>query len=134
MGNPQAPFILKLLASMVGLWLWGLCLWFFIVSVGSHWRIISTRNDPRHHIRFDMTWYSFVFPNTAMVTATHAIAKAFDSKALRVLGTVASGLLVLVWVYVFGMMIRAFWKRRLLWPDPPEQTPSPKPKRPRAEV
>jgi len=117
--DPRVSFTLKLLASLTGLWLWGLCLWFFIVSVGAHWRILTNRErkDPDRRIRFDMTWYSFVFPNTAMVTASHAIAKAFNSDAIKVLSTVASGFLVMVWIIVFGSMIRAFWERRLLWPD-----------------
>ncbi|RDL37993.1 Uncharacterized protein BP5553_05426 [Venustampulla echinocandica] len=71
MGNTDAPILLKLLSEVVGLWIWGLCLWFFIVSVGAHWRILLP-NDSKT-IRFDMTWFSFVFPNTALVTATLAI-------------------------------------------------------------
>lgn len=115
MGNTQAPFVLKILSDMTGLWLWGLCLWFFIVSVGAHWQVMRP-NDPEHHIRFDMTWYSFIFPNTAMVTATQAIGKAFNSTAIKIFGTVLAGLLIAVWMFVFGMMIRAFWLKRLLWP------------------
>ena len=115
MDNTNAGFILKLLADLTGLWLWGLCLWFFIVSVGAHWQIMRP-NDPKHHIRFDMTWFSFVFPNTAMITATQAIGKTFDSNAIQLFGTILGGILVVVWIFVFGMMIRAFWLRRLLWP------------------
>jgi tellurite resistance protein TehA-like permease len=115
MGNPSAAFIFKILADMTGLWLWGLCLWFFIVSVGAHWQVMRP-NDPEHHIRFDMTWYSFVFPNTAMVTATQAIGKTFESGAIQVVGTVMAVLLVLVWGFVMGMMVRSFYLRRLLWP------------------
>jgi tellurite resistance protein TehA-like permease len=115
MGDERAAFFVKLLSSFTGLWLWGLCLWFFIVSVGAHWQLMRP-NDPEHHIRFDMTWYSFIFPNTAMITATQAIGKAFDSKPIKIFGTVLSVMLVVVWIYVFGMMLRALALRRLLWP------------------
>jgi len=73
-------------------------------------------NDPEHHIQFDMTWFSFVFPNTALVTATQAIGKSLESNAIQVFGTVMAGLLVLVWIFVFYMMIRALSMKRLLWP------------------
>jgi tellurite resistance protein TehA-like permease len=61
--------------------------------------------------------FSFVFPNTAMVTATQAIGKAFDASAIQVFGTVLACILIVVWIFVFGMMIRAFWLKRLLWPS-----------------
>jgi tellurite resistance protein TehA-like permease len=115
MGDPRAAYVLKLLSSFTGLWLWGLCLWFFIVSVGAHWQLMRP-NDPEHHIQFDMTWYSFVFPNTALITATQAIGKAFESRPIEYLGTVMAALLVLVWIFVFVMMLRALWLNRLLWP------------------
>ncbi|TAQ83413.1 hypothetical protein B7494_g8262 [Chlorociboria aeruginascens] len=115
MGHPEATVTLKLLSDVAGLWMWGLCLWFFIVSVGAHWQVMRP-NDPDHHLRFDMTWYSFVFPNTALVTATQAIGKSLESRAIQIFGTVMAALLVLVWIFVFAMMVRAFLLRRLLWP------------------
>jgi tellurite resistance protein TehA-like permease len=115
LGHADAAFFLKLLSDLTGLWLWGLCLWFFLVSVGAHWQIIRP-NEPEHHIRFDMTWFSFVFPNTALVTATQAIGKSLESDAIQIFGTVMAGLLVLVWIFVFYMMLRALFAKRLLWP------------------
>jgi tellurite resistance protein TehA-like permease len=129
-GEPKAAFFFKLISDLTGLWLWGLCLWFFIVSVGAHWQLMKI-NDAKHHIEYDMTWlvffafsllgtnstrFSFVFPNTALVTATQAIGKAFDSKAIKIFGTVLACIVILVWMVVFGTMIRAIWLRRLLWP------------------
>jgi tellurite resistance protein TehA-like permease len=116
MGYKDAAFFLKLLADMMGLWLWGLCLWFFLVSIGAHWQVMF-RDDAKNHIEFDMTWYSFVFPNTALVTATQAIGKAFSSRPIQILGTVLAVILVMLWMFVFGMMIRALLLKRLLWPQ-----------------
>ncbi|KAL2073905.1 hypothetical protein VTL71DRAFT_11231 [Oculimacula yallundae] len=116
-GNDNAEFFIKLISLLVGLWLWGLCLWFFLVSVGAHWQIIKPDPKQKHKIHFDMTWFSFVFPNTALVTATFAIANALHSRALRIFGTVLAVLLVMVWIYVFGMMIRAVVLGRILWPE-----------------
>jgi len=54
-GNENAAFFVKLLADLVGFWLWGLCLWFFLVSVGAHWQIMRPFNR-KHHLGFEMTW------------------------------------------------------------------------------
>jgi len=65
MGTVHAVFILRLLSYMAGLWLWGLSIWFFLVSVGSLWKYF--RPDHKGKLPFQMTWFSFVFPNTALV-------------------------------------------------------------------
>lgn len=65
--NDGAAYILRLLAIMVGLWLWLLCLWFFVVSVGSLWKYVK----PDRSLPYQITWFSFVFPNTALVSRSH---------------------------------------------------------------
>lgn len=64
-----------------------------------------------------MTWYSFIFPNTALVTATLAMGKAFTTIALQIIGTVMAGILVGAWMFVFVMMIRAICLKQILWPQ-----------------
>lgn len=86
---------------------------FFIVSVGSFWKYAR----PEHSkATFQMTFFSFVFPNTALVTATFQIGKTFGCKPIEIVGCVMAGLLIVVWALIFGMMIRCIWKRELLWP------------------
>lgn len=103
-------------ANWVGLWLWGLALWFFFVSVGAHWSCAT-----RGKMDFAMTWYSFVFPNTALTTATFAIAKALGgSRPIMYVGCAMTVLLIVVWFFVFGMMIRAVKMRQILWPQKQE--------------
>jgi tellurite resistance protein TehA-like permease len=65
MGTEHAIFILRLFSYMAGLWLYGLSIWFFLVSVGSLWKYVKPEN--RKKMPFQMTWFSFVFPNTALV-------------------------------------------------------------------
>lgn len=65
-----------------------------------------------HEIR-----YSFVFPNTALVTATLAIGRGLNSRPIQIAGTALGGILVFVWFLVFCAMLRALWLRRLLWPE-----------------
>lgn len=61
----HAVFTLRLLSYMLGLWLWGLSVWFSLVSVGSLWKFLLPYHRPK--LPFHMTWFSFVFPNTALV-------------------------------------------------------------------
>lgn len=62
MGNGYlAGQVGKIASAWMGLWLWGLAFWFFLVSVGAHWSCVR---DGR--MTFAMTWYSYVFPNTGM--------------------------------------------------------------------
>ena len=87
-------------------------MWFFIVSVGAHYTCIG-----HGRLSFAMTWYSFVFPNTAMVTSTFAIGRAFESLVVEIIGCVFAGILVAAWFIVFGMNIRAVIRKDILWPQ-----------------
>lgn len=83
-GNGElAANISRVMSVWAGLWLWGLAFWFFIVSVGAHWSCVQKRR-----MTFAMTFYSYVFPNTALTTATFAIAKALDNRPITILGCV----------------------------------------------
>jgi hypothetical protein len=64
MGHADAAFYFKIISDLAGLWMWGLCLWFFIVSVGAHWQLMRP-NDPEHHIQFDMTWWVIFLLSTS---------------------------------------------------------------------
>lgn len=113
MGNSEmAAMILKVVASWMSLWIWGFAFWFFFISVGAHWSCVRS-----NRMTFTMTWYSFVFPNTALITSTFAIGKAFSSPAIQIVGCVMTPLLIGVWFFVFGMMIRAIILKQILWPQ-----------------
>ena len=113
-GNgPLAGQVSLIMANWLGLWLWGLAFWFFFVSVGAHW---STVRPGHARVGFAMTFYSYIFPNTALTTATFSVARALDGNgAINVVGCVMSGLLVCAWMAVFGMMVRAVVRREILW-------------------
>lgn len=63
LGSPQAADVVRVVSVLVALWLWGLSMWFFLVSVGSMWKYVRAGSS----MPFQMTWWSFVFPNTALV-------------------------------------------------------------------
>ncbi|KAI0885031.1 voltage-dependent anion channel-domain-containing protein [Annulohypoxylon maeteangense] len=111
-GSTHSVIILRLLSTIIGIWLWGLSIWFFLVSVGSLWKYVR----PERKMPFQMTWWSFVFPNTALVTATLALATALGSNGFRICGCVMAAILIVVWALVFIRMMRCLWNRELLWP------------------
>ena len=103
----------KIAANWVGLWLWGLALWWFLVSVGAHFSCVK-----HGKMDFAMTWYSFVFPNTALTTATFAVSQALGGqRGIEIVGCVMTVVLVLTWFWVFGMMMRAVLLKQILWPQ-----------------
>ncbi|EXJ68824.1 uncharacterized protein A1O5_07755 [Cladophialophora psammophila CBS 110553] len=108
-----AAQILKLVATWMCLWLWGLAWWFFFVSLVSNVDCLREK----HRMPFAMTWFSFIFPQTALTTATFAVAEAFDVDAIRVIGCVMTALLIIVWFVVVGFMIRAIVNKQILWPE-----------------
>lgn len=80
--------------------------------MGSFWKYRRVER----RLPFQITWFSFVFPNTALVTATEALGQAFASDALRITGCVLAALLVAVWALLVVVMIRSLWRKELLWP------------------
>ena len=116
MGAPGylAATILRIIANWLSLWLWGLALWFFFVSCSSHWTVIFIKS---HKMPFAMTWFSFVFPQTALTTATLAVGEAFDVFAIQVLGCVMTCLLLVAWCLVVFAMCRAIRRREIMWPE-----------------
>lgn len=107
-----AATILKVVAAYMSLWIWGLAVWFFFISVGAHWSCVK-----HGRMTFTMTWFSYVFPNTALITSTFAIGKAFNSDAIKIVGCVLTPILIAVWFAVCGMMIRAIYLKQILWPQ-----------------
>jgi tellurite resistance protein TehA-like permease len=116
MGAPGvlAAQILRIMANWTSLWIWGLAVWFFFVSVSSHWTVIFIKS---HKMPFAMTWFSFIFPQTALTTATFAIGEAFDVYSLKVIGCVMTCALFVAWFFVVFMMCRAIKQKEILWPQ-----------------
>ncbi|EDN11241.1 TDT malic acid transporter [Histoplasma capsulatum] len=106
-----AADVIRIVANFTALWLWGLAIFFFFIAVFAHWSAVG-----RGRMIFSMTWYSFVFPNTALAAATFAIGNAFRSEAIKVVGCVMAVLLVVTYCFVTSMMVRAIILRHILWP------------------
>ncbi|KAL6229304.1 hypothetical protein BDW75DRAFT_105704 [Aspergillus navahoensis] len=107
-----AANVLKIVVNFASLWLWGLAIFFFFIASFAHLSAIG----PGRMI-FTMGWFSFVFPNTALITSTFAVGNAFSCKPILIIGCVMVVPLVLMWIFVVYMMIRAIILRHILWPQ-----------------
>ncbi|KAL4932276.1 putative C4-dicarboxylate transporter/malic acid transport protein [Aspergillus undulatus] len=107
-----AAFVLKVFANFASLWLWGLAIFFFFIASFAH---LSTIGPGR--MVFTMAWFSFVFPNTALITSTFAIGNAFSCRPILILGCAMVIPLLLIYGFVVYMMVRAIYFRHILWPQ-----------------
>jgi tellurite resistance protein TehA-like permease len=119
-----AANISVVMANWWGIWLWGLAIWWFLVSCGAHFGPAR-----RGRLHFSMTWFSFIFPNTALTTSTFAVSYALHGdlaaekgishaeRPFQCLGVVMTVGLILMWFFVAGMMVRAVILRQILWPQ-----------------
>ncbi|KAK1251142.1 hypothetical protein MKX07_005697 [Trichoderma sp. CBMAI-0711] len=112
LGTVHGADIIKVISILVALWLYGLSTWFFLVSVGSLWKYVRTGKG----MPFQMTWWSFVFPNTALVSATEIMGAIFESRGLQLFGCAMTIALVIAWVSIFATMIVCIRQKKLLWP------------------
>ena len=102
-----------------------LAIWFFIISLFANLSSLffgrmksGGRSGGRRgqgRMSFDINWFSFVFPNSALVTATFAVGKAFRVRSIQRLGLVLAVVLLVVWFSVVGFLLRALWLRDVLW-------------------
>ncbi|KAL4902858.1 hypothetical protein BDW74DRAFT_157751 [Aspergillus multicolor] len=107
-----AASVLRIVVNFASLWLWGLAIFFFFIASFAHLSAIG----PGRMI-FTMGWFSFVFPNTALITSTFAVGNAFSCKPILVIGCVMVVPLILMWIFVVFMMVRAVIIRHILWPQ-----------------
>ncbi|PLN81201.1 C4-dicarboxylate/malic acid transporter [Aspergillus taichungensis] len=113
MGNGiLAANVIKVVANFACLWLWGLAIFFFFIASFAHLSVIGPGR-----LVFSMGWYSFVFPNTALITATFAIGNAFACQPIQVVGCVMIFPLIFMYIFVFYKMVRAIMLRQILWPQ-----------------
>ncbi|KAL4915171.1 voltage-dependent anion channel-domain-containing protein [Aspergillus aurantiobrunneus] len=104
--------VMVIVVNFASLWLWGLAIFFFFIASFAHLSAIG----PGRMV-FTMAWFSFVFPNTALITSTFAIGNAFFCKPILIIGCVMVIPLLLMYAFVVYMMVRAIILRHVLWPQ-----------------
>ncbi|KAK4451002.1 putative malic acid transport protein [Podospora aff. communis PSN243] len=88
--------------------LWALSFWWFGIAAAAV--VIAPPRD------FHLGWWASVFPNVGFVLATLALGKEFQNEPVLWFGTVASVLLVGVYLFVFGSLVRAVWTGEIVYP------------------
>lgn len=85
------------------MWAWGL-MWFAYAIAA----IYSCGSFP-----FNMGWWGFTFPLGVFAVSTIQLGIEFPSLFFRVLGTVFSAMVILLWAVVFAGTIRGAWRGHL---------------------
>lgn len=87
-------------ALLGGIVVWGFAMLWLVLATGLTVRAI------RAGLPFAPTWWSFIFPVGACVTATGALAARAGSEVFVWMAVVFYGLLVIAWVVVAGHSLR----------------------------
>ncbi|KAK0737938.1 voltage-dependent anion channel [Schizothecium vesticola] len=104
-----------IMAVASAVFLWGLSFWFFCGAV-----VAVAAGMPDR--RFNLSWWSFVFPNVGFVISTIRIGTALGSHGLLWFGTVMTVGLVLAWALIAWRCVRAVYKREIVWPGHDEDS------------
>lgn len=91
--DPTAGATFYNLGHAVALIIWG---------YGLIWLFFALATISRHKFPFNLGWYGFIFPLGVFATSTTMLAKDLPSPFFKVLGTVFSLTVVLLWLVVFG--------------------------------
>ncbi|KAF3920938.1 hypothetical protein ABW20_dc0102722 [Dactylellina cionopaga] len=95
-------------ALIVGGFLWALSLWWFFIAA-----ISVLMSLPEY---FHLGWWAMVFPNTGFCLATISLAKQFDNQSLKILATVMSCGIFIIYFVVLQAQIKAVWRQDILYP------------------
>lgn len=99
--------IMRLLATMTAVFIWSLAFWFFCIAV------VANLAAWKEH-GFRMNWWAFVFPNVGFTIATIRIGDMLRSPGVHVVGSFLTVVLVIVYFWVLGCMVRAVWRRDVM--------------------
>lgn len=104
-----------IVAVAAAVFLWGLSFWFFCGAV-----VAVAAGMPDR--RFNLSWWSFVFPNVGFVISTIRMGTALGSRGMLWFGTVLTVGLVLAWVFIAWRCVRAVYRREIVWPGHDEDS------------
>jgi len=103
---PQAGPILYVLGFGIALVMWGF---------GLVWLFFAVASISRSRFPFNMGWWGFTFPLGVFTVSTVTMGKELPSLFFRVLGTIFSLSVLLLWLVVSAGTIRGAWNGRLLF-------------------
>ncbi|KAJ1677784.1 Plasma membrane sulfite pump involved in sulfite metabolism [Spiromyces aspiralis] len=95
----------------VGFIMWGFALWWAVLAISSVLNYMLIKRT----MPFNIGWWGFTFPIGVYTSATLTLATYLDSTFLRILGTVYTVSLLLLWVMVMLLTLSHTWSGRLLY-------------------
>lgn len=101
--------VFKAVAVLVGVFMWLIAFWFSSLSTVAV--LISVKDA-----HFSMNWWGFIFPNVGLFSGLLQLADALDLSSVKVVVSVATALLFVLWGFVAIMNIRAVLRKEVLWP------------------
>lgn len=102
--------IFTIVALCAAIFLWGTAFWSFAIA------LISVLYGTKRGMSFDLVWWAFVFPTTGLTLVTIKIGQAFRSEGILWTCSVMTIILVVAWLAVGVVHVRALWKKQILWP------------------
>jgi tellurite resistance protein TehA-like permease len=100
--------VLRTMAIVGAVFLWGLSLWWFGVAVIS---VLLSR--PRH---FHLGFWAMIFPNTGFILATIALGNAFKCEPVLYVANVMSFFLFAMYLLVLVLHVRAVFVQDIMYP------------------
>jgi tellurite resistance protein TehA-like permease len=67
-------------------------------------------------MKFSLNWWAFIFPNAGLTIALVQIADVLRSNTIKGICSAMTILLVVIWVTLAFMTVRAVWMGNVLWP------------------
>jgi tellurite resistance protein TehA-like permease len=104
--------LIKTLAIMAGIFIWLLAVWFFALSSVA---VLAGACEKKRRMEFTLTWWGFVFPNAGLVLAAINIGNSLQSDGFKIVTSIMTVVLVVAWIGVAFMNIRAVLQGKILW-------------------
>lgn len=116
LSNPAAAAdALRVAGIASAVLLWGLSFWFFAMAL-----LATASGLP--DAKFHLSWWAFVFPNVGFAVASIRIGRALGSDWALWMGTVMTIVLVIVWLAIGVMSVRAVVTKQIAWPGRDEDS------------
>lgn len=108
-GPTPVGYIWQAIGLPAGLFLWLVAFWFCALSTAS---VLFGYKQ----MKFDLSWWAFIFPNAGLTIAAIHIGQAIKSPAIGWVCSGATILIVIAWLIVVVFNIWAVWQKKVLWP------------------
>jgi tellurite resistance protein TehA-like permease len=109
----EAIVALQAIADFVAIFLWAFGFWFFCVSLVAV--VLGMRG-----MSFHLVWWASVFPNIALALVTGRIGQRLESEGIMGIASAMAILLVMAWLFVAVLNVRAVVVRQIMMPGKDE--------------